>query len=68
MFDDLRYYLLKMRITLERKNLPVQPLMDEISQVAVKNWVDREDGTPDLTANQLLSVSRRVIARKYYIN
>ncbi len=63
MIEDLKYYLLVMRVRLdgtEDKDL----LMTEISALAVKNWVDRDDGNPDLTDEQYSKAVRRVIARK----
>jgi len=63
MIEDLKYYLLVMRIRLEDKE-DGELLMTEISTLAVKNWVDREDGTPNLTKDQFKKAVRRVIARK----
>jgi hypothetical protein len=63
MIEDLKYYLLVMRIRLQDKE-DGELLMTEVSTLAVKNWVDREDGTPDLTREQFNKAIRRVIAKK----
>lgn len=39
--------------------------MTEIASIAIKNWVDRDDGNPILTDEQLSRVTRRVIAKKW---
>jgi hypothetical protein len=69
--DDLKLYLLNTRIRLTKQNredIPIDLLMAEISQIATKNWVDRESGKPDLTTQQLLVASNRVIAKIYNQN
>jgi hypothetical protein len=69
MFDDLKRYLLATRLRLERKNredIPIEPLMEEISKIAVENWMEFED--PTLSNKQLLKASTRVIARIYNRN
>jgi hypothetical protein len=69
--DDLRLYLLNTRINLLKKNredIPIDDLMVEISNIASENWVCRDNGKPDLTTKQLLTASRRVIAKIYNKN
>lgn len=69
--DDLKLYLLNTRIRLSklnREDIPLEPLMVEISNIASKNWVDRESGKPDLTTKQLLQATNRVIAKIYNQN
>ena len=71
MFDDLRLYLLNMRIRLEKAHdgdAPLELFMEEICRIAVKNWVDREDGIPDLTSEQINKAVIRVLTRNYNKN
>lgn len=71
MFDDLKLYLLNTRIRLTKNNrgdIPLEMLMEEISQIATDNWTFRENGKPDLTNKQLISASQRVIAKIYNRN
>jgi hypothetical protein len=63
MLEDLRYYLFIMSVRLEDKE-DGELLMTEISTFAVKNWVDRDDSTPNLTKEQLDRAVMRVIAKK----
>jgi hypothetical protein len=69
MFDDLKLYLFGVRLRLMKQNredIPLELLMVEISRIAVENWMDEKD--PELTNEQLLIASRRVIAKKYNRN
>jgi len=69
MFDDLKRYLLATRLRLESKNredLPIEQLMEEISRIAVENWMEFED--PTLSNKQLIKASTRVIAKIYNRN
>lgn len=69
MLDELKNYLLATRIRLEKKereDLPIDLLMCEISKIAIENWLDEKD--PQLTNEQLLVASRRVIAQIYNRN
>jgi hypothetical protein len=72
MFDEFKRYIYSTRLKLEklemRDDIPLDMLMEEISGIAVYNWVSREDGTPDLTEEQINSAINRVIARKYSRN
>jgi hypothetical protein len=70
--DEFKKYIYSTRLKLEklemREDVPLDLLMAEISGIAVYNWVNREDGTPDLTEKQINSAINRVIARKYNRN
>ena len=69
MFDDLKRYLLATRLRLEsinRDDIPIELLMEEISVMAIENWIDRDD--PTLDNKQLLKASTRVIAKIYNKN
>jgi hypothetical protein len=71
MFDNLKTYLLEIKIELEKINwgdTSLHLIMEEISQIATDNWVSREDGTPNLTDEQILSASQRALARTYNVN
>jgi hypothetical protein len=73
MFDDLKLYLLNMRIRLEKANkgnegIPLDIFMEEITQMAVVNWRDREDNVPDLTSEQINKAVIRVLTRTYNKN
>lgn len=61
--EDLKYYLFIMSIRLEDKE-DGDLLLTEISSFAVNNWVDRDDGTPNLTKEQFNRAIMRVIAKK----
>jgi hypothetical protein len=63
MIQDLKYYLLVMRISLKNRDNK-EMLMKEISTLAIKNWVDREDGKPDLTKEQLNRAMVRALAKR----
>jgi len=71
MIEDLLNYLNKTRISLEERkiiDLPVNLIMEEISQIAIQNWTTRTDAVPDLTEKQLNKVYTRVIAKMYNLN
>ena len=71
MIEDLLSYLNKTRISLEERkiiDLPVNLIMEEISQIAIQNWTTRTDAVPDLTEKQLNKVYTRVIAKMYNLN
>lgn len=63
MIQDLKYYLLVMRISLKNKDNK-ELVMREISSIAIKNWVDREDGKPDLTTEQFNKAMSRALAKR----
>jgi hypothetical protein len=42
--------------------------MEEITQMAVVNWRDREDNVPDLTSEQINKAVIRVLTRTYNKN
>ena len=69
MFDELKNYLLAIRLKLEkldRDDIPIDMLMDEVCEIATSNWVS--NGTPNLTEGQLNKVITRVIAKRYNSN
>ncbi len=71
MFDDLRLYLLNMRIRLEKVHdgdAPLELFMEEICRIAVENWSNREDSVPDLTSEQINKAVIRVLTRNYNKN
>lgn len=73
MFDDLKLYLLNMRIKLEKANegntdVPLDIFMEEITKIAVINWRDREDNLPDLTSEQINKAVIMVLTRTYNQN
>jgi hypothetical protein len=71
MFDDLRLYLLNMRIKLEKAHdgeAPLELFMEEICRIAVENWADRDDSVPDLTSEQINKAVIRVLTRNYNEN
>jgi len=71
MIEDLLSYLNKTRISLEERkiiDLPINLIMEEISQIAIQNWTTRTDAVPDLTEKQLNKVYTRVIAKMYNLN
>ena len=41
-------------------------MMTEIATIAIKNWVDRDNGDPNLTKEQFSRATMRVIAKKGY--
>lgn len=71
MFDDLRLYLLNIRIKLEKAHdgdAPLELFMEEICRIAVENWSNREDSVPDLTSEQINKAVIRVLTRNYNKN
>jgi hypothetical protein len=69
--DEFKHYLYHIRLKLEqleREDIPIDMLMEEISGIAANNWVDRENGKPDLTEEQINSAINRVIAKRYNRN
>lgn len=69
MLDELKQYLTTIRLKLEslnRDDIPIDMLMDEVSEIATSNWVNL--GKPNLTENQLNKVITRVIAKRYNNN
>lgn len=52
-----------MRLRFEGKEYS-ESLISEISAIAIKNWVDRDDADPKLTKEQFSKASRRAIAKK----
>ena len=71
MFDDLRLYLLNIRIKLEKAHdgdAPLELFMEEICRIAVENWSNREDSVPDLTSEQINKAVIRVLTRNYNQN
>lgn len=68
MLKDLKKYLRLIRIKLSSKK-DKELLMVEISNIATNNWVDREDGTPDLTEEQFsLAIKRALIKKEINFN
>lgn len=68
MFKDLKIYLRYIRIRLAGKK-DGELLMSEIANIATKNWVEREDGTPNLTEKQLsLAIKRALIKKEINFN
>ena len=71
MFDDLRLYLLNIRIKLEKAHdgdAPLELFMEEICRIAVEHWSNREDSVPDLTSEQINKAVIRVLTRNYNKN
>lgn len=72
MFDELKKYLYSIRLKLNkleiRDDIPLNLLMDEITNTATINWVCRENANPELTEEQINSAINRVIASKYSRN
>lgn len=72
MFDELKRYLYSIKLNLEkleiREDIPLEMLMEEISNIATDNWVNRENGNPKLTESQINKAINRVIARIYNRN
>jgi hypothetical protein len=73
MFDELKQYLLLTRLSLIESDggeggVHLEIMMEEISKIAVSNWVNRGDDTPDLTLDQVDKVVTRVLARTYNKN
>lgn len=68
--DDFKKYIHSTRLKLEklemRDDVPLDLLMEQISNIAVDNWV--KTGTPDLTDKQINSAINRVIAKNYNSN
>jgi len=44
----------------------LEPIMSEVSEIVLKNWVD--EGEYKLTMSQIMSLVRRHIAKKYSSN
>ena len=73
MFDDLKLYLLNIRIKLEKANegntdVSLDIFMEEITKIAVINWKDRLGNSPDLTPEQINKVVIMVLIRTYNQN
>jgi hypothetical protein len=52
MIEDLLNYLNKIRVTLEEREivgLPIDLIMEEVSEIAIQNWATRTNAIPDLT-------------------
>lgn len=63
MLENLRDYLSLISDKLSDKE-DGELLMEEISKVAINNFIDREDGDPVLTREQIISVLHLVLIRK----
>jgi hypothetical protein len=63
MLDELKHYLFMVKKKLRGRD-DFEYLMIEISSIAIKNWVDRENGDPSLTRQQIQEASRIAIAKK----
>ena len=66
--DDLIKYLDFIRKVLENEvsKIPIQIIMEEISQISIENWM--ENGDPTLTTDQLNVALLRTISRNITLN
>lgn len=48
--------------------IPVEYVMSEVCEIAIKNWMYRPDKKPDLTEEQIDKAITKALAKTYYNN
>jgi len=68
MLNEIKHYIKSIRKRI--KDLvpeeELEPIMSEVSEIVLKNWVDEEDYR--MTKTQIMSLVRKHIAKKYRQN